>query len=192
MHFTYASGLQVENQETLSFNFSLEEREAAYLAARERIFSIDGNGVEHITERPRKDLKVARRMIEHALGQRIRPSSNEVNCRDTEQSGRQTMDSCKEEGGSNPTNVNLKSGGNPEGSKLNSSKPRDTEMKMAINDGIGSLGEGKTGVKIQKENFREQHMGAAKRMFANALGFSRDSSLSKQSESKQTNRLTSR
>nr|GMC77203.1 cAMP-regulated phosphoprotein 21-like isoform X1 [Ipomoea batatas] len=183
-----SDGLQVENQERLNFKFSLEEREAAYLAARERIFAIDGNGTEHMTERPRKDLKVARRMIEHALGQRIRPSNNEVNCRDSEQSGRRTMDGCKEEGGSNPNNVHSKSGGNPEGSKS-----RDTEMKTPINDGIGSLGEAKNdGSKIQKENFREQHMGAAKRMFANALGFSRDGSLSRQSESKHTNRLTSR
>ncbi|XP_031099751.1 uncharacterized protein LOC116003932 isoform X5 [Ipomoea triloba] len=165
-----SDGLQVENQKMLNFKFSLEEREAAYLAARERIFAIDGNGTEHMTERPRKDLKVARRMIEHALGQRIRPSNNEVNC--------------KEEGGSNPNNVHSKSGGNPEGSKS-----RDTEMKMPINDGTGSLGEAKNdGSRIQKENFREQHMGAAKRMFANALGFSRDGSLSRQSESKHTNR----
>ncbi|XP_019194160.1 PREDICTED: uncharacterized protein LOC109188102 isoform X3 [Ipomoea nil] len=184
-----SDGLQVENQEILNLKFSLEEREAAYLAARERIFAIDGNGTEHMSERPRKDLKVARRMIERALGQRIRPSNNEVNCRDTEQSGRRTMDGCKEERGSNsnPKNVHSKSGGNPGGSK------RDTEMKMPINDGIGSLGEeAKNDGKIQKENFREQHVGAAKRMFANALGFSRDGSLSRQSESKHTNRLTSR
>ncbi|XP_019194159.1 PREDICTED: cAMP-regulated phosphoprotein 21-like isoform X2 [Ipomoea nil] len=170
-----SDGLQVENQEILNLKFSLEEREAAYLAARERIFAIDGNGTEHMSERPRKDLKVARRMIERALGQRIRPSNNEVNC--------------KEERGSNsnPKNVHSKSGGNPGGSK------RDTEMKMPINDGIGSLGEeAKNDGKIQKENFREQHVGAAKRMFANALGFSRDGSLSRQSESKHTNRLTSR
>ncbi|MCO5595480.1 hypothetical protein L7F22_049523 [Adiantum nelumboides] len=54
---------------------SLEERQAAYLAARERIFSTDlGDSVSEphaATPRPRSVPIVARRMIAHALGKRI-------------------------------------------------------------------------------------------------------------------------
>ncbi|GLJ13006.1 hypothetical protein SUGI_0203240 [Cryptomeria japonica] len=57
-------------------SISFEEREAAYLAARERIFSLssceeNGEQKEQATPRPRTVPVVARRMIAHALGKRI-------------------------------------------------------------------------------------------------------------------------
>ena len=52
------------------------EREAAYLAARERIFGIEELESQEATrQKPRHDPVVARRMIAHALGQRIIQSS---------------------------------------------------------------------------------------------------------------------
>ncbi|XP_078433284.1 uncharacterized protein LOC144704662 isoform X2 [Wolffia australiana] len=54
----------------------IEERESAYDAARERIFSMDGGKwEEQVNHKPRPVPDAARRMIAHALGQRM-PSSN--------------------------------------------------------------------------------------------------------------------
>ncbi|XP_057856667.2 uncharacterized protein LOC131066009 isoform X2 [Cryptomeria japonica] len=60
----------------LKRKIALPEREAAYLAARERIFSLssceeNGEQKEQATPRPRTVPVVARRMIAHALGKRI-------------------------------------------------------------------------------------------------------------------------
>lgn len=57
-------------------SISFQEREAAYLAARERIFSPSsseeiGEPKEQVVPRPRTVPVVARRMIAHALGKRI-------------------------------------------------------------------------------------------------------------------------
>ncbi|XP_011625543.1 uncharacterized protein LOC18440072 isoform X2 [Amborella trichopoda] len=57
---------------------SLKEKEAAYLAARERIFSLKEDDVEPkelVPPKPRNVPVVARRMIAHALGQRMNPAS---------------------------------------------------------------------------------------------------------------------
>ncbi|KAF9621778.1 hypothetical protein IFM89_027632 [Coptis chinensis] len=51
-----------------SLGTTLEEREAAYLAARERIFSEENGGIrESVAPKPRNVPMVARRMIAHAL-----------------------------------------------------------------------------------------------------------------------------
>lgn len=41
-------------------------------------------------------------------------------------------------------------------------------------DGTGSSTPVKTDVKVHKDSIREEHIGAAKRIFANALGFARE------------------
>ncbi|VFQ92656.1 unnamed protein product [Cuscuta campestris] len=146
-----AGSPQAGNPEAFIFT-SLEEKEAAYLAARQRIFSTDGNTAGSMTERPKTDLEVARRMIGHALGQQIRPSS-----------GGEVTDGVKEEEG--------------------------TETKMPMgNTSAGTLSEVKSEGKMGNEDLiKEQHMGAAKRLFANALGVPRDGNLPKRSiGSKQT------
>jgi len=54
---------------------SLEEREAAYRAARERIFSThDAKGKDTSVAKPRHVPAVAQRMISHALGKRVEDS----------------------------------------------------------------------------------------------------------------------
>lgn len=62
-------------------SISFEEREAAYLAARERIFSLSSSEEidepkEQLVPRPRTVPVVARRMIAHALGKRIMVDSS--------------------------------------------------------------------------------------------------------------------
>ena len=64
--------LLVLQKNTASLSQSLEERKAAYLIARERIFSMKLEEVKEPGEqKPRSVPVVARRMIAHALGQRI-------------------------------------------------------------------------------------------------------------------------
>ena len=64
--------LLVSQKNTASLSQSLEERKAAYLIARERIFSMKLEEVKEPGEqKPRSVPVVARRMIAHALGQRI-------------------------------------------------------------------------------------------------------------------------
>eukprot|EP01018_Ginkgo_biloba_P037569 Gb_15626 [translate_table: standard] len=74
-HFTL---LNLQQKQTLNHlpSISFEEREAAYLAARERIFSLSASQEsdepkEQVAPRPRTVPVVARRMIAHALGKRI-------------------------------------------------------------------------------------------------------------------------
>lgn len=58
---------------------SLAEREAAYLAARERIFSMDARTVaEPVRQKPRSVPIVAQRMIAHALGQKMKSGDRSV------------------------------------------------------------------------------------------------------------------
>ncbi|KAJ4721490.1 R3H domain containing protein [Melia azedarach] len=63
----------VPNTQSPSLKNSLEEREAAYLAARARIFSMDTRTVaEPVRQKPRSVPVVAQRMIAHALGQKVK------------------------------------------------------------------------------------------------------------------------
>ena len=63
-----------------SFKLSLEAREAAYLAARERIFSMDVREIrEPVKQKPHTIPIVACRMIAHALGQKINSYSQNDN-----------------------------------------------------------------------------------------------------------------
>ena len=68
----------VSQMNAVSIQQSLEEREAAYSVARERIFSMKLDEVKEPGEqRPRSVPVVAHRMIAHALGQRIPPKKSE-------------------------------------------------------------------------------------------------------------------
>ncbi|XAR65857.1 hypothetical protein NMG60_11011835 [Bertholletia excelsa] len=77
--------------ERSTVQFSLEEREAAYLAARERIFTrYDCGANEHNMQKPRNIPVVARRMIAHALGRKINPSNQAVSIEETKEYADQT------------------------------------------------------------------------------------------------------
>lgn len=108
----------------------LEERQAAYLAARNRIFG-PSNTEEGRSTSPklRKDPAVARRMIAHALGRKLEPTSDPDICGSEPNSGRRN-DSTQNNG--------EKRGNNPRA--------------------------------LSAESLKKEQLGAAKRMFANALG----------------------
>jgi hypothetical protein len=108
----------------------LEERQTAYLAARNRIFGLSSTEEGGFTSpKLRKDPTVARRMITHALG-------------------------CKMEVTSDP-----EIGGNePKNGRRNDSTHNYRERK------------GNNPRSLNAENLKKEQLGAAKRMFANALG----------------------
>ncbi|KAJ8540265.1 hypothetical protein K7X08_030184 [Anisodus acutangulus] len=183
-----SEGSKAEETPTPIFNLSLEEREEAYMAARKRIFSVDqGETRQCMKDRPQKDPTVARRMIAHALGQRTRPPNLEIHHANTEQCEEQT----KEE---RPINLGKQtykevktpptkypgSGGKPKSNKSNGSKSPHMKQSTPKNtDGTGSSTLVKKEGKVNKDSIREEHIGAAKRIFANALGFAREGNISK-------------
>ncbi|XP_059317502.1 uncharacterized protein LOC132640051 isoform X2 [Lycium barbarum] len=183
-----SEGSKVEETPTPIFNLSLEEREEAYMAARKRIFSVDqGETRQCVKDRPQKDPTVARRMIAHALGQRTRPVNLEIHHANTDQSEEQA----KEE---RPTNLGKQtyrevktppakypgSGGKPKSNKSNGSKSPHIKKSTPKNtDGTSSSMIVKKEGKVNKDSIREEHIGAAKRIFANALGFAREGNTSK-------------
>ncbi|WCJ26764.1 hypothetical protein M5689_008558 [Euphorbia peplus] len=114
-------------------SLTLKEREAAYLAARERIFSTDVGEVQQPQLRkPPNVPAAARRMIAHALGQRINPSNQE-----------------------HPENIK-----SPQNGKSNNREPTEKNSAKSSESSKNRV----------KEYSKEEQVGAAKRMFANALG----------------------
>ncbi|XP_041020595.1 uncharacterized protein LOC121262265 isoform X1 [Juglans microcarpa x Juglans regia] len=186
-----------------SLQHSFEERKAAYLVARDRIFSMNSGEVSEPVERkPRNVPVVARRMIAHALGHRINPCNQATNGECKEHSGQtDALDiQCREPKvsavssqktdspsgqNSNPhakvkINDNISSGSSPSKSNM---APKQTDkicphFKAAQN---GSSGNG-----IDKDSLQREHLGAAKRMFAHALGLQagKDGLISKGNEIK--------
>ncbi|CAL1361786.1 unnamed protein product [Linum trigynum] len=124
---------------------TIKEREAAYLAARLRIFSVDGEEVrEPVEQRPRNVPAVARRMIAHALGQKITPGRdidwNEEN-KEVEESKSTSVEDSQESSSSVAKGLSRKS---------------SSQNEMSRNR--------------TKEFSKEEQSRAARRMFANALG----------------------
>lgn len=170
---------------------SLEEREAAYLAARERIFAVDECGTgELVEQRPPKNPTVARRMIAHALGQRIRPHHHENSPRESNANGKQakSMMVQNEEDGNFNSGVEVYTEKNVIPDKNLSSIGKKNEMRLSDSESshsgltipkdnidrpskLSSSGTQCDQTNIRKDNLREEHIGAAKRMFVNALGF---------------------
>ncbi|KAJ3683293.1 hypothetical protein LUZ60_013520 [Juncus effusus] len=98
----------------------LEEREAAYQAARDRIFSTNApHKAGPASSKPKHDPTVARRMIAHALGRRVVSTA-------------------------------------------------DPQIKNGRSDGENNRGNRRAVRSV--ESVKKEQMGAAKRMFANALG----------------------
>ncbi|XP_021972659.2 uncharacterized protein LOC110867913 isoform X2 [Helianthus annuus] len=128
------------NLETLTARVSLEDRESAYLAARNRIFST-GNDDDMESLRPRNNPVVARRMIAHALGQRIKQSNDGI--------GIKPRDHVKNQSNSQKST----------GQQQQLTRKLETEASRNV------------GVKKHDTNVpkHEEHFGAAKRIFANAL-----------------------
>ncbi|KAL5702920.1 hypothetical protein ACHQM5_028080 [Ranunculus cassubicifolius] len=156
--------LPVVKEKPKSLGLTLEEREAAYLAARQRIFSVDNDEIkESVPPKPRNDPVVARRMIAHALGQRI--CSNSPNKdpnlpnRNKERDEKETPSISSQRISNNMPSSTSKGKRSVKKKHFNNKMPNNTGVQSDIAEKIYS-----------KENIKQEHMGAAKRMFAHALG----------------------
>lgn len=174
--------ISVSQTNKASFSKSLEERKAAYLVARERIFSMKLEEVKEPGEqKPRSVPVVARRMIAHALGQRIHTKNqnglvsdsindgslkDELNVQDKNcEVSNLTKDSeeilCLRR---NPNRIRNSSSSNASShNKRNDQTPVHEELPLFSQDTT----QGQT---VNKDYMKKEHLGAAKRMFAHALG----------------------
>lgn len=163
--------------------YSIVEREAAYLAARERIFGKD-EMQESVRQKPRTDPVVARRMIVHALGQKAKMLNldssvpNERSDRglsakhDTKEEQvctshgyMQQKTDCSSEQNANIQKV--RTGVDTATGLLLDSVP---EKSQNSNLSSCSTPENAISTPIIKEHMKVENLRAAKRMFANALG----------------------
>lgn len=170
------------------FQHTYEEREAAYLTARERIFSFDPEGMrEPVRQRSRSVPVVARRMIAHALGQKINPSSRNITGNTHEQHNEQIDAVAREieeismtttleyyHKTNYPRGPDLDLSNEAEGhvrtsgALLDVQKLPEEPAKKNVIDYSHSRAE--SSVNGNRNNYKEQHLGAAKRIFAQALG----------------------
>ncbi|XP_031249832.1 uncharacterized protein LOC116107677 [Pistacia vera] len=181
----------VLSSQSPSVEHTFEEREAAYLAARERIFSMDVGAVrEPVRQKPRNVPDVARRMIAHALGQKVKSGNqadvirddkesaqlaNEVNTQNNDKARPNSSLEAHQETTSSPvrnTNVRGKPKGNLQKCRTPSQSDRTTPQEPAEkhHTDVSVSGNGRSKTSVSKEYSKEEHLGAAKRMFAQALG----------------------
>ncbi|XP_060966244.1 uncharacterized protein LOC133034832 isoform X3 [Cannabis sativa] len=190
-----------------SVQHSLEEREAAYLAARERIFSANlGDEKEPIKQKPRSVPVVARRMIAHALGQRINSRNHETThndssaSREADESNNQHKDKVDSDlrvedvqeilhlsGKMDNSCCKVKKNNHISGTSSNADSKAGKNKSDKIPSGVVASGRVRNGV--NEEHHKKEHLGAAKRMFAQALGkqAGKDTFLSKSTEFKHIN-----
>lgn len=198
------------NTELPSLQNSFEERKAAYFAARDRIFSMDlGDVNEPVQRKPRNNPAVAHRMIAHALGHRINPRHQAVTLGDCTELSRRTdaLDiQCRDNtepkrplGTSHKTNSLL--GQNVKSCEVkikdkrscgSQVSKRNMPQKQAdkVSSYVGASENGSNEDGVNKDYLKREHLGAAKRMFAHALGLhtGKDGFVSKCSELKQVNK----
>lgn len=188
---------------------TFKDREAAYLAARERIFASDADERrEPVTQRPRNVPVVARRMIAHALGQKIGATDHDASVKDSEgyEIGADGFN-VPEDDKFQP-NLSLEANGEtnyPRVSDINLSEKAKGEKQDVLAtltgrkvpkesvqqyENVPSSRSGRGEHVANKEYLKKEHLGAAKRMFAQALGRSsvtvRDGLHSKGTESNQS------
>ncbi|KAL2325280.1 hypothetical protein Fmac_024338 [Flemingia macrophylla] len=166
-----------------SFSQSLEERKAAYLIARERIFSSNLKEVKEPGEqKPRSVPVVARRMIAHALGQRIHTKNQNGLASDSMKDRVPTDESNNQYKNSEESNLKEDSEhssglrGNSNNrirntSSSNAATPYKRSDQTPVDKGLPQLSQDrKQGQRVSKDYMKKEHLGAAKRMFAHALG----------------------
>lgn len=188
------SGTKIE---TISARVSLEDRETAYLAARKRIFSAEDNEMDSLAkDRPRNNPVVARRMIAHALGQRIKRSNEGVHVKDANIGYVEPANEVKSQKvgsslQSRPKSVGQQSLTLKNGVKIYSNRkvPQSLDLEALSNVTISSTKRSNTNAP-NKHNLKDEHIGAAKRMFANALRMHpvKDTVISKCGQTKQTDK----
>lgn len=170
---------------------AFREREVAYFAARDRIFSRDvGEMREPIKEKPQKVLVVAHRMIAHALGQNTSLRNQGAAVRDGTGHRVKTKEQHVQEKGKIEPNSsseafqgiaflpdkNINSFGtaksNNHGSCASSQGQRNSHQVLVERGGTCNISKSQnlTGRNGTKDYSKAEHVGAAKRMFAHALG----------------------
>lgn len=146
---------------------SLEVREAAYLAARERIFSLhDADEKESVLPKSRKVPVVAQRMIAHALGQKV--SSLHIHEKD-DKNGDSNV--CAPNNADETSVVSETRKAVPRQKKdakfpANSSSS-GSSLEPELKTRCSAATHRKT---ANPENLEKERIGAAKRIFAQALG----------------------
>ncbi|KAK2994731.1 hypothetical protein RJ640_002537 [Escallonia rubra] len=161
--------------ESPTLQISFKEREAAYLAARERIFSVDeGDTKGTVEQKPRHNPVVARRMIAHALGQKIESSTlatkeyseqgDEMNTQENKETATTSSPVVNNEETKIMSRQTVTSCDRPKVSQLNGIALVHEEKKGVAKVGI-------SGAARNERNIREEQIGAAKRIFAHALRF---------------------
>lgn len=194
--FIYLLHLSVSQTNTPSLQHSLEKRKEAYLVARERIFSMNLEDVKGpVEQKPRCDPVVARRMIAHALGQSIHSKNQDGLPNNSMKDGMGTdvlHDQNKNSKESNrmedsEESVEMKRNSvnrirNDSSSNASSFDERNVD-KLSEVSRSGKHGNGVSNDHIKRENF-----GAAKRIFAHALGVhpGKNASVSRSRESKKS------
>ncbi|CAA2999027.1 R3H domain-containing protein 2-like isoform X2 [Olea europaea var. sylvestris] len=168
---------------------SSHERKTTPFTSRERIFLADERETGLVKQRPQYDPKVARRMITHALGQRIKSTNHEPSLRDNKKYGHPVKDvrvQPEEEGAiksSSHTETEVPSTTYPEPARFNVHEQRSQRTSFKTNLSADEREESN----IQNDSSGKELMGAAKRLFANALGIhQREGNPSKCNETRQT------
>ncbi|KAI6681132.1 hypothetical protein NL676_035013 [Syzygium grande] len=190
-----------------SSQHTFKEREAAYLAARERIFAFDAEDMrEPMTQRPRNVPVVARRMIAHALGQKIGASNHDAvknsegyegtNGFNVPENEKFHPNSSLEANGETDytqgpdVNMSEKAKGEKHDVRATLTGRKVPKESVQKNANVPSSRSARSENVANKEYLKKEHLGAAKRMFAQALGRSsmtmRDGSQSKGTESNQS------
>ncbi|KAJ8753648.1 hypothetical protein K2173_025639 [Erythroxylum novogranatense] len=164
---------------------TLEERQAAYMLARERIFSLDADEMrETVKRKPRSVPVVAQRMIAHALGKKMSPSNPDCGVRECEKSevvtnelntqAKDKLDSSSsletsQEIISLPCNASVRANSWHDTSTSSlDQKEQDQERSEKNCTQIGKAHTSSCG--SDEDYTKKEHLGAAKRMFAHALG----------------------
>ncbi|KAA0047706.1 R3H domain-containing protein 1 isoform X1 [Cucumis melo var. makuwa] len=159
---------------------SLEERETAYLAVRERIFMTHiGEDNEPLKPKPRCDPAVARRMIAHALGQRVNSFPEDTNCHRKVQGVAnnayiQARDSKLPNSTVEAINKTISQSDQCMNLKNESDKNCNPNVSLARGSTAAKMKLDKSSPKashdVDNEHLKREHLGAAKRMFSQALG----------------------
>ncbi|XP_072950542.1 uncharacterized protein [Typha angustifolia] len=191
-HILRREASALKSMQSLSLSTSLEDREAAYQAARDRIFALhECEEKDVIAPKPRKVPVVARRMIAHALGQKICSSNENISLLKSHNNRTAIElinDGCEENNlhlnrevsernvvpNGEVISRNRKTFDKPSGQSSNcvnttSFKKNDGAVDTSMSK--ASLDENvSNGRVVNNESLQKEQIGAAKRIFAHALG----------------------
>lgn len=163
--------------QSLSLSTRLEERETAYREARNRIFALHDSEEKDdgIVPKARKVPVVARRMIAHALGQRIPSPDEKFSSTKFEENvaGDGNEKSASPSGKSSSRDIKLShkpSSGSTSRNGAGSLEKGSGDTPKSSKSKSNSIGNESNGRAVGAENMQKEQIGAAKRIFAHALG----------------------